>query len=101
MAVMGPRFTPWRAVMLVGAPGTVGVVIADEGTEPGPAPTALTACTTKLYVVPGARSLITWLLVGVVNVSVLITVAPTRTSIFEPVIGEPPSLAGAFHVTVL
>jgi len=105
MAVTVPAATvpparPCLAVPMTGLPGSVGVVIDAEGAEFGLAFTALTARTTNVYVVPFTRFVTTWLVAVPVTVSVLTTLAPTRTSICEPVMGEPPSLAGAVQLTV-
>ena len=87
------------ALPITGAPGTVKVVIAFDGTEFALGPTPLTALTTNEYVVPGSSPVTTWLVAELVKITV-VTVVPVRTSICDAVIGDPPSLAGAAQLTV-
>ena len=85
----------------MGAPGAVAGVTGSQAAEPGPVPTALTARTTKLTGVPLGRPVTTVLVaVPVIPVMVRVTVSPSRTSSSKPVMGEPPSLAGAVQLTV-
>jgi hypothetical protein len=47
--------TPGVAVPIVGAPGTVGVVMLFDAAEAAPVPIALVAVTVNVYAVPGVR----------------------------------------------
>src|SRR3954454_13382340 len=87
------------AVGAVAEAGGAAGVTALEATDTGPVPTALIACTVNLYDVPLVRP-------GTVAVVTLPTVTsatgvvPPVVLITKPVIGEPPSDAGAVKDTV-
>src|SRR5689334_11689887 len=82
---------------LVGASGTVAGVTGADGSDGGPSPTAFVATTVNVYAVPFVRPF-TCALVAAPSTS---TVTPSGADVIAyPVIGEPPSLAGADHITV-
>src|SRR5271166_1728211 len=90
--------SPATAVVPVGAPGGVqgrrGTTLF-EGADGFPAPTTLTACTVKLYVLPGVRPVTAQVVAPVVE-----HVTPPGLDLATyPVIGLPPSLAGAVQLT--
>lgn len=78
----------------VGAPGVVRGVTVDE-LEAGPVPAAFVAATVTEYCVPLVRPVIVQLVPVVAQVF-----PPGLTVTVYPLMGEPPSLAGAFQLTV-
>ncbi len=81
-----------------GAPGTVAAVTALLAADSGPVPTAFTARTRKVYVVPWASPVTTALVTAPGTVTVRCTVVPTMTWTLDEVTGEPP-LPGWVQVT--
>src|SRR4051794_13392581 len=84
-----------------GALGTVAGVTAADRADCGLLPTAFTAATVNVYVVPLVRP-VTFRLVAVgpaVTVRIGVAALPTKTRTSKRVIGDPPLLAGAVKLT--
>ena len=76
------------------------MVIGAVGLETVPTPCAFTAATVNVYVSPLMSPVITCAVDDVANVTVAAGTPFTDATIWEPVIGEPPSVAGGRHRTV-
>jgi hypothetical protein len=90
---------PAEAVPMVGIPGTVGAagVTWFEEPEGELVPMELAAVTVKVYTVPLVRPLTA---VDVAVAPAVAVIPPGEEDTVKPVMADPPSLAGAVHVTV-
>src|SRR4051794_20488245 len=95
LAVSAPPTAPLLARPIVGAPGRVAGVTVLDWPDNGPAPTAFTARTRKLYAVPLVSPVtVVDVAVPAIPVTVRTTVVPVRTCTLNEVIGEPPVAPG-------